>query len=126
MSPHIARELSRRQCDFLLAHIDAPQEIDPTSHGQTRKSLLDHGLLGAYSRPDARSYPIRREHRPLLRFTRLTEHGRATVAQILASYADALVRAGCLDPMALPITPIRGRTAHIEDSARRQPALTNE
>jgi hypothetical protein len=78
-----------RQRNMLVDHIDGPVDMTLTDPRviQGRNTLIDQGLLQT-SPPQAA--------RP--RITILTELGRMALAAILAEYADALVRAGFMEP----------------------------
>jgi hypothetical protein len=87
----VIHALSRLKREILIEHIDGPIQItrNDTNRIQTIKSLLERGWL----RND-RPGPIPSKPRALV----LTEAGRYVVSIILSEYAEALIRAGCLEP----------------------------
>ncbi|MHB8271994.1 hypothetical protein [Bradyrhizobium sp.] len=93
------RALSEPKRRILIEHIDGPVPLSRENifRIHTVNALLAAGLLKNalqdYSSPVGRP-------RALV----LTESGRHAVSLLLADYADALVRAGCLD--AEPLTPL--------------------
>jgi hypothetical protein len=98
---NIVRRLSHVQREMLIAHIDGPKPIrtmpgpESKNERRTTRSLENFGLLSA-----KRTCAIRP------RSTHLTDLGREVLAAVLANYAEALVRAGCLDEVAmLKLTP---------------------
>ena len=108
----IANGLRKAQRDFLMAHIDGPHPI--TTHGRewaVRNSLLNHALI---------AYPIGGMKNPTS--THLTELGREVLGAILGDYADALVRAGCLEK-APPIKLVRNAPMIIPELAGREAEL---
>ena len=85
----IVRQLPKPQRDSLVANIDGPLPVKIGPDSATRASLLSKGLL---------RYVITNRHlssRP--HCTTMTEKGREVLATMLAEYAEALVRTGCLD-----------------------------
>jgi hypothetical protein len=93
---NIVRRLSHVQREMLIAHIDGPRPVrmmpgpDSKNERRTARSLENFGLLS-----------VKRtcEIRP--RSTHLTDLGREVLAAVLANYAESLVRAGCLDDLAM-------------------------
>lgn len=94
--------LSFAQCEYLLFHVDHAVAVQ-RSNFKTLPSLLRLGLIQS----DVPNCP-----RP--RYTILTDFGRQAVCMLLANYADALVRAGCLDAEPLSTLAIlqRLKAAH--------------
>jgi hypothetical protein len=86
------RNLSKYQRDLLIDHIDGELEVSVRDPHLTnvRNALMRIGLLrgttGGTIRPKS---------------TVLTERGRMAVGMVLGDYADALARAGALDPITL-------------------------
>lgn len=93
-------KLSIAQRDLIIAHIDGPQPA-MVKEGPTRKFLMGRGILISCRRDGTPRNRMQAVH-----YTMITDDGRETMAQILADYAEALVRAGCLDPHAVPLTII--------------------
>ena len=91
-------KMSIAQRDLLIAHIDGPQPA-AVKEGPTRHSLMDRKMLKSCDRngsPRNRTLPIH--------YTAITDLGRDTMAEILAEYAEALIKAGCLEPSAVEIS----------------------
>jgi hypothetical protein len=93
------RSLSEAKRRILIEHIDGPVPMNRENiyRIHTINSLMGAGLLR-----NALSGPAPALGRP--RALVLTEDGRWAVSLLLADYAEALVRAGCLD--AEPLTPL--------------------
>lgn len=89
-----AKALTPPQRDLLLRHVDG-KAVLRVSETVVRRGLLRLGLI---SLP---TYGGEAQFRP--RVTRLTELGRGVLAATLASEAERLVDAGCLDADAEPI-----------------------
>jgi len=83
-----ARELSGPKREYLLRHIDVQVPFDRRSERGTVSALLRLGLIRDAKGSCHSRFPAA---------TTLTDYGRSVVAAILAEYADALVRAGCLE-----------------------------
>lgn len=106
--------LTRYQRDMMIDHIDGEVAVnvrDPRLVS-VRNSLLKIGMLkGATSGP--------RALRP--RATVLTERGRMALAMVLGNYADALVRAGALDPMAILLQRKAAQTRPVSADVALEP-----
>lgn len=91
------QRLSPAQRDLLVEHIDRAVGVyrSNASMVHVATSLIRLGLL----RPEVPSL------RP--KYTVLTDLGRGTVANLLATYADALVRAGCMQERETPLQILR-------------------
>lgn len=86
------------QRDLIVAHIDGPQPA-AVKKRLTRLSLMDRKMLRSCDRtgsPRNRSLTVH--------YTAITDLGRETMAEILAEYAEALIKAGCLEPSAVEIS----------------------
>ena len=83
----VARALTQAQRELLIEHVDGSSSVEVaivvSDRNAARKILLSKGLI----RPD--------RHRPP-KVTTITDDGRQVLAYVLAEYADALVRAGCV------------------------------
>ena len=88
LSREAVRNLTPYQRDVLLQHIDCPVDVVASNAHMTgvRNSLIRIGMLRGATPGN----------RP--RATVLTELGRMAVGMVLGEYADALARAGLLDP----------------------------
>lgn len=91
--------LSIAQRDLVIAHIDGPQAA-AVKEGLTRRFLMERGILISCDRDG-----VRRNRTQNVHYTMITEDGREAMAQILADYAEALVRAGCLDAVPVSLIP---------------------
>lgn len=92
--------LSIAQRDLVIAHIDGPQPA-AVKEGLTRRFLMERGILISCDRDGAPRNRTQNVH-----YTMITEDGRATMAQILADYAEALVRAGHLFAVPISLVPV--------------------
>jgi len=92
--------LSHARRNFIVEHIDGPRRAR-ASDATTRGPLLHTKIICSC---DERG--VRQQTRQLIKYTMLTDMGRDVLAQILADYAEKLVRSGCLDPDAVPVTII--------------------
>lgn len=110
------RALSDIQRNLLIEHIDGPVAVTRLvpARDRTIRSLLTLRLL----RPHPSAGPLSRHPR----FTALTEAGRHSVAALLADYAEALVRAGCLE-MESGLSPIEILQTMKASPARAMPAV---
>lgn len=115
----IVKRLTVHQREALVAHVPGPVPVDrrcPSSEAQARrkstKVLMDRELVRGDSNDD---HPKQ---------TRLTESGREAAAIVLAGYAEALVKAGCLEAMPVSLSPTASdeRTAVIAQATN---ALTD-
>lgn len=83
----VARSLSQPQRELLIEHVDGSRSLEIKvavgKNNAARKVLIAKRLL----RPDRRERPTK---------TFITDDGREVLAYVLAEYADALVRAGCV------------------------------
>lgn len=98
------RALTPAQRDLLLAHVSGPR---PVMVGATSNTDKAHAVFAVLIRRGLiRGEPF---GSPRPRASVLTDLGRATVAHILAEYADALVAAGFLEsaPDMRPIEVLR-------------------
>lgn len=87
-----AKSLTRQQRDFLIRHIDRPCPVPSDSNEvRTANALRQARLIRPSNEAGDDTGNIARP-----RFYALTENGRATLAWILAEYAEALIRSGCL------------------------------
>jgi hypothetical protein len=95
--------LSISQRNVLIQHIDGPVDVDLTDPKRRKswRSLVDLKLLKSDGLEPAIA-PLFRPRRCVLSW-----NGRQVVAKILADYADALVRAGCLRGEFLAETPLQ-------------------
>lgn len=84
---HVAHQMSKPARDLLLEHIDgtsyvaAPFSVQDPARKRTALALMDRGLI---------RFSGYKKHQS----TRITEDGRKVLAWLLASYAEALVKAG--------------------------------
>lgn len=110
-------KLSMAQRDLIIAHIDGPQPA-MIREGATRRFLMERGILISCNCDG-----VRRNRTQNIHYTMITEDGRETMAQILADYAEALVRAGCLDAVPVSLIP-RAETFRrpIETELQPEPA----
>ena len=92
--------LSHARRNFIVEHIDGPRRA-LASDATTRGPLFHTKIICSCDEGG-----VRQQTRQLIKFTMLTDIGRDVLAQILADYAEKLIRAGCLDPDAVPVTII--------------------
>lgn len=94
----VARALSQAQRELLIDHVDGSSALEIAviagERSGARKVLIAKRLI----RPDRRERP---------RSTVITDDGRQVLSWVLAEYADALARAGCVGIA----TPIAARSA---------------
>ena len=108
---YIVRRLSHSQRAALIDHVCGPQPIDYTikPRGQDHRRII-HSLVGQDL--IRRCGGMSTARRPTM--TQITDFGREVAAAVLAGYADALVRAGCLDDVrGLKMTPAKLRDARL-------------
>lgn len=97
------RRISIAQRAVLVEHIDGAVALDRRDrfHTQTVGTLMTMKLLR-----DERSGGVDYVCAVRPRMTMLTIRGREALAKILAEYAEALVKAGCLDGDSPALRPI--------------------
>lgn len=110
----LANGLLKPSRDLLLAHLDGqprPLAIGPESY--SRNALVDRRLLRFDDNHSLKPHS-----------TIITELGREVLCTILGDYADALVRAGCLDK-APPIKLVRNAPTMVPPLAGREADMAN-
>lgn len=104
----VAAALSKDCRDLLVEHIDGSAPIGYinglASKTRSRQALLDRRLIHYHG---AQKYPTR---------TMINEDGRTVLAHVLASYADALIRAGFTGIGTAPGSTTRNRIATLLDT----------
>lgn len=100
MTPSRILVLSHARRNFIIEHIDGPRRALASDH-VTRAPLIATKVLRSCDENG-----VEKQTRELIKFTMLTDEGRDVLAHILADYADKLIRAGCLEPDAVPVTII--------------------
>lgn len=80
----IAMTLAPAQAELLVAHIDGAQVVKIGACHNTRKALVNRGLISG----NRRRFPT---------LTFITEDGRIVLAFLLAHYAEVLTAAGRAD-----------------------------